>query len=79
MSKQILTTKLSIRHLNFGKKSNLALFLEKYQKVVKFYVDYLFNNEISFSYIKDNAEKHVLFNIKKDLLDLPLFISYKER
>ena len=66
MGKQILTTKLSIKHLNFGKKSNLALFLQEYKNAVKFYVDYLFNNEISFYYIKDKIEKFVILNIKKD-------------
>lgn len=78
MGKQILTTKLSIKHLNFGKKSNLALFLQEYKNAVKFYVDYLFNNEISFYYIKDKIEKFVILNIKKDLLNLPLFVSNKQ-
>ena len=53
MGKQILTTKLSIKHLNFGKKSNLALFLQEYKNAVKYYVDYLFTHLIALYIIKD--------------------------
>jgi transposase len=68
--KKIKTSKHLIQDLNSKKKEKLSIFLNEYEKAVKFYVDYLFHNEI------DLPDGNV-FSIKKDLLNLPKFFPTK--
>lgn len=73
--KNIKTSTHSLKDLNSGKFAYLNLFLEDYSNAVKFYVNYLWNNEIIYSFKSGNKT----FNIKKDLLDCPSFIYYVDK
>lgn len=55
---------------NKGKNENKNTLIKDFITVVEFYIDYLFNNEITYN--------NKIFNIKKDLLDCPRFISTKD-
>ena len=56
--------------------------LQEARKACQTFIDYLWNNEIKFvKHIKINGvkvEQEVVFNINKDLLECPLFISTKD-
>ena len=67
----ILASKHSLEELNIGKSILIKEFLSEYKKATLFYVDYLFNNRITFT-VKD---KERVLDINKDLLDCPSFIS----
>ena len=67
----IKTSIIKISDLNVAKDSNLLLFIDEYYKATLFYVDYIWNNRIS--YISSGEEK--VFDIKNDLLNCPQFIS----
>ena len=55
---------------NTNKKYNLEHFIDNYRNAVQFFIDYLWNNEISYN--------DKIFNREKDLLDCPSFISTKD-
>src|SRR5271157_2283587 len=66
----IRTSKHSTKFLNTGKLEAYYEFLDDYSNALKFFVDYLFNSQISY----DNK----VFSIKDDLLDCPMFLSFPE-
>ncbi len=71
---KIKSTNLSINRANFNKLDRLNLFLSDYKDAIEFYVNYLFTNKISY---KIN-EKIIIFDIKNDQLNCPLFLSTKD-
>jgi transposase len=68
--KKVKTSKHQISDLNFGKRNNLVKFLTDYRSAVKFYVDYLWENDMTLF----NGD---IFSVKKDLLNLPPFFPTK--
>ena len=73
-NKNIKSSKLNITFANTFKKDKLYFFIEEYRKAVRFYVDYLFYNKISYK-IND---KIIEFCIKEDKLNCPSFLSTKD-
>jgi len=72
--RNIKSSKLNICFANNNKIDRLHSFLDEYNKVVKFYVDYLFYNKIYYN----TKEEIIEFCIKEDKLDCPSFISTKD-
>lgn len=70
---KIKTSKISLKFANTFKNKQLASFIDDYRKAVLFYINYIWNNEITF----EIQEQKKIFSIKKDLLNLPRFISTK--
>ena len=68
--KTVKTSTIKISDLNLAKDLNLSLFIDEYYKAILFYVDYLWNNRIT--YISNNEEK--VFDVKNNLLNCPKFI-----
>jgi hypothetical protein len=67
----IKTSKHSLKFINNNKQLLLNEFLSEYSKAVKFFVDYLFHNSITYM----NGNEQIIFSIKNDLLNCPKFIS----
>ena len=67
---KIKSSKHSIKFANSDKLKTYLEFREDYSSAVKFYVDYLFNNQITYL-IKDTE---ITFNIKNDQLDCPTYL-----
>lgn len=88
MSTLILTSKHSLENLNSHRLESIRNFLSEYQKATLFYIDYLFNNRITYSIgsekkdpkSKTNNSKRIIkiFDIKNDELNCPLFLSTKD-
>lgn len=64
------SSKLSIKYSNKKKLETYHKFIQDYSKAVIFYVNYLWNNKITWNKTK-------VLDIKNDLLDCPQFISIK--
>src|ERR1700690_244453 len=60
-----------ISKINSGKKSVLSDFLSEYDRAVRFYINYLWNNRIEYG----KKDKPIIFDRKRDLLNCPIFIS----
>lgn len=58
-------------HLNSNKLLNLNEFLTQYQKLTNYFIDYLWNNKITFT-IKSEQR---FFDIKNDYLEIPTMLS----
>ena len=67
---KIKSSKHSVKFANSDKLKTYLEFIEDYSSAVKFYVDYLFNNQITYL-IKDTE---IIFNIKNDQLDCPTYL-----
>jgi len=70
MNKTYKTSIIKISNLNLIKDSNLSLFIDEYYKATLFFIDYLWNNKIT--YKSNDSEK--IFDVKNDQLDCPKFI-----
>ena len=67
----IKTSQHPIFELNAGKQTRLNAFLDAYSEAVRFYVNYIWNTRIEYQ-VKEETR---IFDLKKDLLDCPSFIS----
>jgi len=72
--KNIKSSSLSLRLINAVKIEKLNSFIYDYSLAVNFYVDFLFENAISFKTKKGTKT----LDIKNDLLDCPSFLSTKD-
>lgn len=70
MKNKYKNSKIKIINLNKTKQNKLNLFIDEYAKAVNFYIDYLWNNKISF--MCKNQE--YILHIDGDLLNCPKFI-----
>jgi predicted RNA-binding Zn-ribbon protein involved in translation (DUF1610 family) len=68
---KIKTSKISLEFANRSKRERLDSFILDYQIAVNYYIDFLWNHDVSFQF-KDEIKT---FSIKKDWLYLPAFLS----
>jgi transposase len=79
--KLVKTTSHLLLNINNGKNTLLKEFIAEYDKATRYFIDYLWNNKITFSYekkIKDSELTETLIkvlDIKNDQLECPSFIS----
>ena len=69
MIKFIRTSKHTLKFSNKQKLEELNSFIQEYKRVAKIYLDYIWNNNFSHSYSKDNKLKtsHFDNNTKLDI------------
>ena len=69
----IRTSKCNMEDCNTNKRLQLKKFLEEYEKALKIYVSYLYNNDVVYKK-KDGL---VTFSLEKELLEAPSVFDYK--
>ena len=74
--KKIKSSTHFITNLNSNKKSRLLSFIAEYRIATQFYIDYLWNNKISF--VSGKKKEIKTLDIKNDLLDCPQFLYNKD-
>ena len=74
MPKFIRTSKHSLKFSNTHKLEELNSFIQEYKRIAKIYLDYIWNNNFSYSYSKNNKIFTTNFN-NNTKLDLPNRLS----
>jgi len=77
MAEIIRTSKHSLKDCNTHKMQDLIVFMNDYETALKNYVDYLYNNKISYKKKINKVETEILFSLKDNLLDCPSVLDYK--
>ena len=69
----IRSTKHHLSFSNAGRTDMLEKFISDYQEAIKYYTDYLWNNELTYP---NSKQETVIFNVSKNLLQCPPYMDY---